>query len=62
VIHATQVIKLDPSSHGGCEGKHAVLHGMGHHSEAFEAFRMMLSRLEQSLVSCSVNLADNREF
>jgi tetratricopeptide (TPR) repeat protein len=45
---SNEVIELDPSSHRGYEGKHAALHGMGHHSEAFEAFRMMLSKLVQS--------------
>ena len=48
VIHAIQVIELDPSSHRGYEGKYTVLHGMGRHSEAFEAFSIMLSKLEQS--------------
>ncbi|KAI9571804.1 hypothetical protein HD554DRAFT_1826569 [Boletus coccyginus] len=43
-----QHIELDPSSHSGYERKHAALCGMGRHSEAFEAFRVMLSRLEQS--------------
>ena len=43
-----QVIELDPSSHRGHEEKFAALHGMGRHGEAFEAFRTMLSRLEQS--------------
>ncbi|KAI9454841.1 hypothetical protein HD554DRAFT_2042943 [Boletus coccyginus] len=41
-------IELDPSSHSGYETKHAALHGIGRHGEAFEAFRVMLSRLEQS--------------
>ena len=48
VIHTIQVIELDPSSRAGYEGKHAALHGMGRYSEAYEAFRMMLSKLEQS--------------
>ena len=48
VIHAIQVIERDPSFHRGYEGRHAALHGMGRYSEAFEAFRMMLSKLEQS--------------
>ena len=48
MIHVIQVIELDPSSHRGYEGKYTVLHGMGRHSEAFEAFSMMLSKLEQS--------------
>ncbi|KAI9455058.1 hypothetical protein HD554DRAFT_299377 [Boletus coccyginus] len=41
-------IELDPSFHRGYERKHAALHGMGRYSEAFEAFRVMLSTLEQS--------------
>ena len=45
VNHAIQVIELDPSSHGGYEGKHAALLGIGRH---FDAFRVMLSKLEQS--------------
>ena len=43
-----QVIECDPSSHAGYEGKHDALHGMGRYSEAFEAFRTMLSKLDQS--------------
>ena len=46
--YSIQVIELNPSSHRGYEGKHAALHGMGRHSEALEAFRTMLSKLEQS--------------
>ncbi|KAN0091421.1 hypothetical protein V8E55_004987 [Tylopilus felleus] len=46
--YSNEVIELDPSSHTGYEGKHAALHGMKQYSEAFKAFRMMLSRLEQS--------------
>ncbi|KAI9571789.1 hypothetical protein HD554DRAFT_2036681 [Boletus coccyginus] len=41
-------IELDPSSHRGYERKHVALHAMGRHSDAFEAFRVMLSILEQS--------------
>jgi hypothetical protein len=48
VIHTIQVIELDPLSHRGYEEKHTALHGMGRHSEAFEAFRVMLSKLELS--------------
>ena len=44
-----QVIELDASSHTGYRGKYHTLHGMGRHREAFEAFRTMLSKLEQSL-------------
>lgn len=47
LIH-TQLIQLDPYSHKGYERKHAALHSMGRYSEAFEAFRTMLSKLEQS--------------
>jgi len=43
-----QDIELDPSSHTGYERKHAVLHAMGRYGEAFEAFTVMLSRLELS--------------
>jgi len=43
-----QDIELDPSSHTGYERRYAALHGMGRHREALEAFRVMLSRLEQS--------------
>ena len=48
VIHTIQAVELEPSEHGGYEAKHAALHGMGRHSEAFEAFEVMLSKLEQS--------------
>jgi hypothetical protein len=48
VIHTIQAIELDPSSHNGYERKRAALHGMGRHSEAFEAFKMMISKLEES--------------
>ncbi|KAI9461360.1 hypothetical protein HD554DRAFT_1521119 [Boletus coccyginus] len=41
-------IELGPLSHKGYGKKHAALHAMGRHGEAFEAFGMMLSRLEQS--------------
>ncbi|KAI9574684.1 hypothetical protein HD554DRAFT_79908 [Boletus coccyginus] len=45
---SNEIIELDPSSHRGYEGKHTALHGMGRYGEAFEAFRMMVSKLEQS--------------
>ena len=48
VIYAIQVIELDPSSHRGHEEKHIALHGMGRYSEAFQVFRVMLSKLRQS--------------
>ncbi|KAI9570047.1 hypothetical protein HD554DRAFT_2189083 [Boletus coccyginus] len=43
-----QDIWLRLLSHMGYERKHAALHAMGRHSEAFDAFRTMLSILEQS--------------
>ena len=48
MIHTIQAIELDPSSHRGYEEKRAALHGMGRYSEAFEAFGVMLSKLEKS--------------
>ncbi|KAI9571641.1 hypothetical protein HD554DRAFT_2168897 [Boletus coccyginus] len=45
---SSEVIELDPSSHRGYEGKHTAFHGMGRYDEAFETFRTMLSKLEQS--------------
>ena len=47
MIHTIQAIELDPPSHNGYERKHAALHGMGRHSEAFEAFKTMISRFEE---------------
>ncbi|KAI9567128.1 hypothetical protein HD554DRAFT_2220333 [Boletus coccyginus] len=40
--------ELGPLSHTGYQRKHAALHAMGRYSEAFDAFRTMLSILEQS--------------
>jgi hypothetical protein len=48
VIRAIQAIELDPSSHSGYERKHAALHGMGRYNEACEAFKTMISKLEES--------------
>ncbi|KAI9571630.1 hypothetical protein HD554DRAFT_1798183 [Boletus coccyginus] len=45
---SNELIELDPSSHRGYEEKHAAFHGMGRYGEASEAFRTMLSKLEQS--------------
>ncbi|KAF8548434.1 hypothetical protein OG21DRAFT_1516295 [Imleria badia] len=45
---SNEIIELDPSSHTGYEAKHAALHNMGRHREAFESFSTMLSKLEQS--------------
>ncbi|KAI9459521.1 hypothetical protein HD554DRAFT_2330921 [Boletus coccyginus] len=41
-------IELGPLSHTGYQTKHAALHAMGRYSDAFEAFRTMLSTLKQS--------------
>ena len=62
-----QLIELDPSSHRGYEGKHYALHSMGRHSEAFEAFRTMLSKLDQSPSpqirgTLSVHATDNGRY
>ena len=43
-----QAIKYDPSSPLGYESKHAALRGAGRHSDAIEAFEMMLSKMSQS--------------
>ena len=48
VIHTIQAIELDPPSHHGYERKHAALLGMERHSEAFKAFKTMISKLEES--------------
>jgi tetratricopeptide (TPR) repeat protein len=48
MIHTIQAVELDPSSHNGYKRKHAALHGMGRHSEAFEAFKTMILKLEES--------------
>ena len=43
-----QVIKLDPSCYRGYERRHAALHGSQRYPEAFEAFNVMLTTIEQS--------------
>ena len=43
-----QVIELEPSSYKGYERKHAALYGAKCYSEAFEAFKTMLSKIEKS--------------
>ena len=62
-----QLIELDASSHRRYEGKHCALHSMGRHSEAFEAFRTMLSKLDQSpspqiCGALSVHATDNGRY
>ena len=48
VIDTIQAIEFDPSSYNGYERQHAALYGMRRHSEAFKAFKTMISRLEES--------------
>ncbi|KAG0698778.1 heterokaryon incompatibility protein-domain-containing protein, partial [Suillus ampliporus] len=43
---AETVIELNPSSHRGYELKHAALHGAQRYGEAIEAFKLMLSKLD----------------
>ncbi|KAG9309331.1 hypothetical protein JVU11DRAFT_10823 [Chiua virens] len=45
---AEKAIELEPSFYMGYEAKHAALHGMKRYTEAFGAFRTMLSMLERS--------------
>ena len=42
------MIELEPTSYKGYERKHAALHGAKRYGEAFEAFKMMLSKVEES--------------
>ena len=43
-----QVIELDPLSPWGYERKHAALHKAGDYQNAFEAFKVMCSRILKS--------------
>lgn len=43
-----QVIELDPSSPLGYKRKYVALRGAGHHQDASDAFRMMLSMISES--------------
>ncbi|KAG2336501.1 hypothetical protein BDR05DRAFT_122136 [Suillus weaverae] len=45
---ALKVIKLTPSSHVGYQFRHAALHGAQRYDEAIEAFKIMLSKLENA--------------
>ncbi|KAG1821952.1 WD40-repeat-containing domain protein [Suillus subaureus] len=47
--HAEKVIELNPSSYIGYELKHAALHGAQRHDDAFKAFTIMLSKLDNAL-------------
>lgn len=44
-----QVIKLDASLPVGYERKYVALRGAGHHEDALDAFKMMLSKMSESL-------------
>ncbi|KAG0699367.1 hypothetical protein DFH29DRAFT_1081318 [Suillus ampliporus] len=48
LLDAEKVIELDPSSHVGYELKHAALHGAQRYDEAIEAFKIMLSKLDDA--------------
>ncbi|KAG9318932.1 hypothetical protein JVU11DRAFT_1046 [Chiua virens] len=48
LVDADEIIRLNPSSHKGYEGRHAALHVARRHVEAVEAFDTMLSKLEAS--------------
>ncbi|KAG1786305.1 quinon protein alcohol dehydrogenase-like superfamily [Suillus plorans] len=48
LLDAEKVIELDPSSYSGYQLKHAVLHGAHRYDEAIEAFKIMLSKLENT--------------
>ncbi|KAF8550383.1 hypothetical protein OG21DRAFT_1514089 [Imleria badia] len=45
---ADEAITLDPSCYQGYEKRHAALHGSKRYAEAFEAFKVMLTNIEQS--------------
>ncbi|KAG0709247.1 hypothetical protein DFH29DRAFT_1074967 [Suillus ampliporus] len=48
LLGAEKVIELDPSSYRGYELKHAALHGAKRYGEAIEAFKIMLSKLDDT--------------
>ncbi|KAG2335876.1 hypothetical protein BDR05DRAFT_971340 [Suillus weaverae] len=48
LLDAQMVIKLTPSSYVGYQLEHAALHGAQRYDEAIEAFKIMLSRLENA--------------
>ncbi|KAG2353482.1 heterokaryon incompatibility protein-domain-containing protein [Suillus spraguei] len=48
LLDAEKVIELNPSSYIGYQLKHAVLHDTKRYDEAIEAFRTMLSKLENT--------------
>ncbi|KAG2131366.1 hypothetical protein DEU56DRAFT_814143 [Suillus clintonianus] len=48
LIDAQKVIELNPSSYFGHQLKHAALHGAKRYDEAIDAFRIMLSKIENA--------------
>jgi hypothetical protein len=46
IAPAVQVIELNPSSYVGYELKYTALHGALRYDEAFEAFKIMQSKLD----------------
>ncbi|KAG1789521.1 heterokaryon incompatibility protein-domain-containing protein [Suillus plorans] len=48
LLDARKVIELDPSSHVGYELMHTALRGAQRYNEAIEAFKIMLSKLDDS--------------
>ncbi|KAG2142854.1 heterokaryon incompatibility protein-domain-containing protein [Suillus bovinus] len=48
LLDAQKVIQLNPSSHIGYKLKHAALHGAQSYDEAIQAFRVMLSKLDDA--------------
>ncbi|KAG2142890.1 uncharacterized protein EDB93DRAFT_598081 [Suillus bovinus] len=48
LLDAQKVIRLDPSSHIGYKLKHAAFHGAQSYDEAITAFKMMLSKLDDT--------------
>ncbi|KAG1885849.1 uncharacterized protein F5891DRAFT_1218429 [Suillus fuscotomentosus] len=48
LLNAQKVTELNPSSHVGYQLTHAALHGAQHYDAAIEAFKIMLSKLDDS--------------
>ncbi|KAG1793297.1 uncharacterized protein HD556DRAFT_1443722 [Suillus plorans] len=55
-LDAEKVIELDPSSYFGYQLKHAVLHDAHRYDEAIEAFKIMISKLENTFDTQTQNL------
>ncbi|KAG2140532.1 uncharacterized protein EDB93DRAFT_1297267 [Suillus bovinus] len=48
LLDAEKAIELNPSSYLGYQSKHSALHGTHRYDEAIEAFKIMLSKLENA--------------